>query len=949
MFVVLTAACGATRPAVSVWVLEASTNRTADEAASKDGDRDSHGDGRSTGNKTRTERVKLEGAINETLSFVFAIRPDREPIPRPDLRVKPLTSVGARIDASAITVYRMQGVPIQRFPGWHIRTVPTYRRDDCPLDVLVPIHAPRGGIPATLAAGETYHFWVDVAIPKGTFTGTYTGEIEWLAGDRTACAVDIELTVWPLILPDESDIPFVAEVDHRALFHHHVPTYTPQPGTGSDDWRDHPHRDELDGLLQSTLRELHAHRLAPVLPQLSPPVKVGASGELVVDWEAYDAVVEPLLNGRAFFNRVPLPLWPAPLSNVLGAVSMGSGLSSPGSASLLGQYVSQCARHFEEEGWLDRSYALAPPMPPPTAEMVETTRRFASIVRTANPRIRVVSRLFPQDLRPYGWVDFPHTYFSESVDVWMPPAQFFDRKMLAAERDAGRRTWIAVDRPPFSGSTAIYAAPSDVRVLTWQAETLGAQAAFLGCVNAWPPAADDAEDCVRVDPNTLLYPGRPYGLQEPVASVRLKHLRRSLQDAAYVRLLKEHGLDHVAGTLRQSLCGYAGSDAYRTHFADGRPNGWLGDPELYEAARRIMAEELMTTVYAEPVDHRTERFARSATWRRFMLAARRTDLHVDGARVRIQGPPARREAEVECALTVVNQTRVPVSGTVRWDALPEAWSALDGERSFQALSPGDARRLRLSATTRTLPAGGGGVWGMPIELRIDEGASPRHIARVAYLTAVPLHGPIRVDGDLSDWPAGSANVASDFRLVAGRPGAAGEGDVTEPVARTLGFVMRDGDDLYVAVNCETDPRAVWPTARRKGVHYDDLIPIDDEDLVELLIDPLNMGTRSPADLFHIVVKRSGTDVTEKGIGLQPPCGLREPWPVDLEVATGVAPDRWTAELRIPLASIRSDLTQDVVWGFNITRYDAVHQEFSTWSGATGNAYDPMSLGNLYLP
>ena len=54
-------------------------------------------------------------------------------------------------------------------------------------------------------------------------------------------------------------------------------------------------------------------------------------------------------------------------------------------------------------------------------------------------------------------------------------------------------------------------------------------------------------------------------------------------------------------------------------------------------------------------------------------------------------------------------------------------------------------------------------------------------------------------------------------------------------------------------------------------------------------------------------------------------------------------------MRLPLAAFGERSGESAVWGFNITRFDLTHQEFSTWSGATGNAYDPLTLGNLYLP
>ena len=54
-------------------------------------------------------------------------------------------------------------------------------------------------------------------------------------------------------------------------------------------------------------------------------------------------------------------------------------------------------------------------------------------------------------------------------------------------------------------------------------------------------------------------------------------------------------------------------------------------------------------------------------------------------------------------------------------------------------------------------------------------------------------------------------------------------------------------------------------------------------------------------------------------------------------------------MRIPLSSFGDAARDAAVWGFNVTRFNAPDQQFSTWSGAIGNAYDPLSLGNLYLP
>lgn len=976
----LTAACSSAPTSATLWVLE--SRRGIDDHPASPGKERSALSGRS--------RVGLTGAGNETLSFRFALRAVDGPVANPNFRIPPFVCSKGRIDPSIVRVFRMHQVVVGDFPGWHIRSIPPDRRNALPLDVLVPIRAPRGGLPATIPPGETLFFWVDVAVPKCVAPGSYMSEVQLLSEDTPIAVVDVHLEVLPFTLPDESDIPVIAEVDHAKLFAHHVHRGTAPAALDTHDWRHSARRRELDAALQSAIQLLRRHRVTPVLDKLTPQVTVNATGEIVVDWGHYDAVVSPLLDGGGLSGHVPLAMWPLPVHGVFSSRHRGEMSPSPGYARLLHAYLAECARHFAERGWLERSYCLPPynaadspgaARPLSATEVVrarESERDLAAVARAADGRIAMVSRLWPQDLAPYGWVDFPASDGAHGVDIWLPPGQFFDREAMAAERAGGRRTWMAVDRPPFSGTLAVHAPPGYARVLTWQARRLGAQALYLGCVNAWPDAADHPgpEACIRTDPEVLFYPGGPWGLNEPVPSLRLKELRRSLQDAAYRTLLNTYGLEHVTTTLGRSLAPYAGTDAYRTHFADGRRPGWVQDLALFTLAREIMIDSLLEVRAGDSSDGPVGGLTATAAWRRFMLSARRLHINADGSRVRLRGSRVTGEADLECALTIVNRKRVPVAGTVRFLQLPPGWTAFD-DTPVASIPPNGTRRVNLTARVSALPTRARlpellrQARSLPIELTTETGITHRTEARVSCITAVPVaarqtgamwpsshaDGRIRIDGDLSDWPPGAINVASEFTLIS-RRGAArlGNGD-SAPRQATIGFVMRDATHLYIAINCEADlegrsadgiPTQPSSSSRSNRVVYDDLIPTGDE-LVEILIDPLNAGTRSPGDLYHIAVKPSGAYIVEKGLRLEPPCGPHEPWSADLDVATGVYEDRWTVELRIPIGSFEALAGEHTVWGFNITRFDASRQEFSTWSGASGNAYDPLSLGNLYLP
>jgi hypothetical protein len=552
-------------------------------------------------------------------------------------------------------------------------------------------------------------------------------------------------------------------------------------------------------------------------------------------------------------------------------------------------------------------------------------------------------------MAPYGWVDYPLMDDSPDVDIWMPPAQFFDRDAMAAQRAAGKDTWLAVDRPPYSGTTSIYARPGDTRSLGWQALQLGVQALHGGCVNRWPTLTIGVtpEQCVAADPHVLLYPGGPFGLTEPVLSLRLKRIQRTMQDLALARLLDLYGMGHIHETLERALVPYCGTDAYCTHFADGRPSSWPETREWFDEARDIMARALQRKAENPAEEPRTAAFTESARWRRFMLSTRVLEAGVEAVRVYSVVGAVRPELGIDCAISLMNRKRVPVSGSIGFAALPAGWHSGDPERAFGPILPNGSQRVTLTARTDMIVTNAMGVLNLPIVLRTEDGQELQISARLASVTAVPAARPINIDGDTSEWPIGVANAMSDFVLVTGVSGASGGLEFSRPQAATSAFILRDAASLCLAVICQDDGARGVDAVRRNWIHYDDLIPVGEE-LIEVLIDPLGAGTRSPSDLYHIVVKRNGSYLTERGIATEPSCCVNEPWAAQVEVATRMLLGRWIAEIRIPLSSFE-DAAASGVWGLNITRYDVARKAYATWSGTTRNAYDPLSLGNLLLP
>lgn len=937
-----------------------------------------------TGDEAGANLVTLRAAGDETVSFQFALRVGgANEMTETAVRVSPLASLQGVIEPRNLTVYRMHAVERGHWPGWHVRVVPPDQRKPVVDDVLVPIDAPRGGWPVLLSPENSYRFWVDVHVPRGAPAGEYAGALLVLPeadSDDTDALLEIPIRVQvdPFVLPVGDALPAIVSVDHEAIRQAAkqalAAEWKQDREPSNDDVSNavdpasaaHAEMSGIDAAaefaLTDTLTILRRHRLNPVLPGLRPRARPRLPAGLDVDWSDYDRLAGPMLSGTMFAPFAPpLGLWslPQPGFDYLE----GRRSSKPGSPphpdrsvdTLLRDFAREAVHHMEENGWFSRCVAFANAEPEPSEATFELAAGSARRLAGVHDDLRIGVALPPQDLAPFGWEDYPWRDLTEHINLWAPKAQYLDIASLRALPARKRHWWLNLDRPPFSGSVSIYARPADTLCIGWQARQLHAEAIYVGAINRWPDTQGPGAlppACLAREPGTLLYPGTPFGLSRPVPSVRLKRLRRTLTDIAYAELLHQHELDYVAEPIAAALSPYAGSKAYRTHLADGRKPGWPADTAAYGHARRIMADALTEKALGHLADATLKQsWLKDSAWRRFMLETRTLTMNIEGVRVRRNSPRDEHRFTAECWVTLLNRRRVPAQGTLTWGSDAPGWSSLP--RPINPIAPNQTQRVLLTAQLDQLPTSASGAVDLPVWFFEIGGASLEASARLAVTSAVKVDEPIQIDGDVSEWPVGAINVMSDLVLITGEPAGANGAAQTRPTQGTIGFVLRDDRHLYVAVVSEWgqppdrqgDERISF---HRNAVTYDDMIP-SQENLIELLIDPLSMASRSPADLYHLVIKQSGGQISERGIQLVPPVGRRLPWNIDWEVASRTSGKQWVVELRIPLSAFGEVPRKGQVWGWNLTRFDATRQEFSTWSGAVRNAYDPLNLGNLYFP
>src|SRR5687767_3794713 len=135
----------------------------------------------------------------------------------------------------------------------------------------------------------------------------------------------------------------------------------------------------------------------------------------------------------------------------------------------------------------------------------------------------------------YGWRNDPFINLSDFVSIWAPPASLSDPQELARQKASGKQVWLWPDQPPYAGSLSLIAPANDARTLPWHAYRFGLSGVLIPAITQW-----SAEGATRAEGSEamLVWPGKPYGLTEPIPSVRLKRLLRGIQDYEYLWLLE---------------------------------------------------------------------------------------------------------------------------------------------------------------------------------------------------------------------------------------------------------------------------------------------------------------------------------------------------------------------------------------------------------------------------
>jgi hypothetical protein len=390
-------------------------------------------------------------------------------------------------------------------------------------DPLVPVaHAPAWRpYPLAVPAARHAAVWVDVTVPADTPPGPYQGSVEVRAEGRPPWRVPVVVTVADARLPYRA-APVLAYYERDTL----------EERIGGD----------AGAVERQVWQVLHAHGV-----------------DALADLRGVDDVSRL---GGAFDGT-----WFTPAAGYAGP---GAGV--PVSAAAIGAYGS---------------------LGPPTAEALRTVEVVAAAVpaelglflyavdETCDSPLGPAWRRALAGSRAAGRVLAAHTCHADprrqDVDLVMMPAERFGGDAAAGARARGQRVWVYNGRLPRAPSLFLDEPAGAAAALGWMAAAHDVDHWFLwetvfwndgnrgglGPVDVWenPETYHNADGDACLGAGVLLYPGdergafaaHALGVAGVVPSMRLKRLRRGLQDAGYLALAHRAAPRQSAAILARAL------------------------------------------------------------------------------------------------------------------------------------------------------------------------------------------------------------------------------------------------------------------------------------------------------------------------------------------------------------------------------------------------------------
>lgn len=811
--------------------------------------------------------------------------------------------------------------------------------------VEVPAASP-GAAELELSGDRTSVYRLELTLPSGLPAGSYVSQLLLGSGsDRTALAVSLES--WGFD-PPPSPVRIFAVLDLPDLLAV-CEGGRVEPALALS--RRSPELDTLLPLAADWVDLLSSHGLE-VWPQGAFPKISGEKDNERIDWSGYAAVVESVLGA----SRERPTHWPLPVSLDFPPPARFGSYDSPSYRAFLKRYLDEFYEQFVIPGILPPPVAVFE-WPDPRIVRGGQTDDYLALARTLaelRPDVTLVNPYVSSNLRPYGFAEFePVRLDAASARIECPFAAWWDPLTMSALIAEGRQVWWRPGPSPAVSELTVTAPSYFVQALPWIADRYGAGGIVLTDIVRQPDQTnrDIVYTNARDSLNVLAYPGGWFGSPRPVPTMRLKMLRRGLQDLGCLQALRQAGHDDQARLLSRNLVRFAHTDALDGSLWSARTDGLCEDLRAWSLARTIAGLGLADRSRDSRPEIDVARPDLQTLIGQFRQLCEAVVLECEGVTAASVLDPETGHESIRWTYNMVlrNYTAGTVDGTLSFRDLPPGLTAVRDQVKVADLDWGYPLRVQLQAAGDVSSVGLSGCHVQDVVFKPAFGSEITCLCRNCAMVARTLSSPVRIDGRFDEWPDLAGASAADFwRAVPDGPAARqwSGADRRRVLWPTSAQVARDGRNLYLAIRCDQPGVAL----RRELSNRLDLAAGTPwgEDLVSVLLDPQNRRSFHPEDLRHVAIKANGAVMTTRGLPAGP-VGGSKPWPADVRAAVQIFDDRWQIELAVPLDDLDAEGYLDRWWGFDLVRVSAGISELSSWSGAGVQLYKPVSLGNLFMP
>ena len=413
--------------------------------------------------------------------------------------------------------------------------------------------------PINIFPGQPCVIWVDVYVPPGTESGSYSGELQVSANGNIASTLPITLKVWDFTLPDIAS--------HRTHLGHF--------SLISRIWGVDRESQEFEDIEMRFCKEMARHRINPPIPHSLLP-EVNEDGSITIDPEKHEKLAIYVEETNLLDFEIPRTPFMSNTSNSTRPTPENQ--TDPVAIKKSIRYYQQMYQYLVDNGWEERAYLYMIDEPNSVKDYNQVIN-LAKVAEEGAPDLKrlVVEQTYKHDP---SWPEL-----DESIDIWCALFGFIDRETVQEKIAQGDEVW--------SYSALVQPAPSyhpdyeevkdknppywhidqpviAYRIPTWINRQYDITGLLYWTTSGWYDehgpwlvpgfvhysqiAENHYEARYYNGGGMLFYPGNDAGFDGPVTTIRLKNIREGLEDYEYFALLERYGEGDFVKEMVDRVC-----------------------------------------------------------------------------------------------------------------------------------------------------------------------------------------------------------------------------------------------------------------------------------------------------------------------------------------------------------------------------------------------------------